>query len=86
VRSAQHLARPARVPRNAKKAPHDGGAFSRSKCRENYAKTRNHEGTLSAPPQPIAAPLLFAADFSGVLLNQRDLKLPIGQRNCPVCW
>jgi hypothetical protein len=29
--------------------------------------------------------LLFAADFSRVLLNQRDLMLPIGQRNCPVC-
>jgi hypothetical protein len=29
----------------------------------------------TAPPQPIAAPLLFAADFSRVLLNQRDLKL-----------
>ncbi|HZE53434.1 MAG TPA: hypothetical protein VE111_09245 [Bradyrhizobium sp.] len=28
--------------------------------------------------------MLFSGDFSRVLLNQRDLKLPIGQRNCPV--
>jgi hypothetical protein len=42
---------------------------------KNQEKMRIHERHLTAPPQPIAAPLLFAADFSRVLLNQRDLKL-----------